>query len=207
MKISSELWRSFFIGNLNGLILVMLWFIVRAYGPLTIQEIKYYWQTYFEQRERNPIVQEAIDSNQFLLNIPAIQVKATIIPQVDPANPQNYNLALQQGVAHAKGSSLPGEKGRVYLFAHSANGPWMATKNNAVFYLLHQLKTKDVIIINFQGKAFLYEVSRQEIVSPKDVNQLYAGEQPELVLQTCWPPGTTLKALLVFAQPLVGKYF
>jgi len=78
---------------------------------------------------------------------------------------------------------------------------------NAVFYLLHQLKNKDVIIINYQGQAYLYEVTRQEVVSPQAVDQLYVGEQPELVLQTCWPPGTTLKALLVFAQPLLGKYF
>jgi sortase A len=87
--------------------------------------------------------------------------------------------------------------GNVYLFAHSADNFWDAGRYNAVFYLLKDLNEGDEIVIFYRGERYNYYVTGSQISDPQDVslitNATNGGEQ--LVLQTCWPPGTTLKRL------------
>lgn len=141
-------------------------------------------------------------SAQFGIVIPKIGANAPIIPNVDAAKPDIYLPALQKGVAHALGTVFPGIPGNIYLFAHSTDSFWNVGRYNAVFYLLKELETGDEIDVFFNGIRHVYRVVNRQIVDPTNVQFLTEPTTFEqLTLQTCWPPGTTLKRLLVFARP------
>ena len=46
-------------------------------------------------------------------------------------------------------------------------------------------------------------MDRIEIIDPDEVSLLTQAQESgeQLVLQTCWPPGTTWKRLIVIAKP------
>lgn len=140
----------------------------------------------------------------FSLVIPAIGASAKIYPNVDASNPDIFLPILQKGVAHAKGTVFPGMKGNIYLFAHSTDNFWDVGRYNAVFYLLKDLNKGDEIAIFFQGKRHNYVVTDSKIVDPSNISYIVNARnqsKEQLVLQTCWPPGTTFQRLLVFASP------
>lgn len=138
----------------------------------------------------------------FSLIVEKIGADAPIVPNVDPTNKAVYNEALKRGVAHALGTSFPGQAGVTYLFAHSTDTIFNVPRFNAIFYLLNDLVAGDRIVVFFDGKRHDYFVTEKSITEPEDVRYftLQTSEQI-LVLQTCYPPGTTWKRLLVVAKP------
>lgn len=141
----------------------------------------------------------------FSIIVEKIGADAPIIQGVDASNKLVYNAALKRGVAHALGTSLPGQPGVSYLFAHSTDTIFNVPRYNAVFYLLNDMVVGDRIVIFFNGKRYDYITTEKKITSPEDVSYftLKTTEQI-LVLQTCYPPGTTWKRLLVVAKPVVS---
>ena len=139
----------------------------------------------------------------FSLLIPKIGANARIFPNVDPSNPDVFLPILQKGVAHAAGTFFPGQKGSIYLFAHSTDNFWDVGRYNAVFYLLKDLKKGDEIVVFAQNVRHNYLVTKTEVINPSDVSfitHVQTGKEL-LILQTCWPPGTTWQRLMVFAEP------
>lgn len=140
-------------------------------------------------------------NREFSLIIPKIGVNAGVIPAVNPASPGEYLEALQKGVAHASTSFFPDEDGTVYLFSHSTNYDWFVKDLNAVFYLLKNLQTNDTIAIYYKGKQYLYRLTDKRIVKPTEISYLVPQSgKKRLILQTCWPPGSTTERLLLFAD-------
>jgi LPXTG-site transpeptidase (sortase) family protein len=139
----------------------------------------------------------------FSILIPKLGIDEQVVPNVDPDNPQDYLPVLQHSIAHAKGSVLPGDPGTVYLFAHSADNWWDIEHYNAVFYTLNNLSPGDEIVVFYENRRYNYFVSQQVISDPKDTTLLteqHSGPQ-QLVLQTCWPPGTDWKRMYIIAKP------
>src|SRR5690606_35035088 len=128
-----------------------------------------------------------------------------IFENVDPSNEIEYGKTLLEGVAHARGSAFPGYGGNTYIFAHSADSFWNVGRYNAVFYLLKELQPGDDVVVFFQNKRFNYEVTETKVVDATNLEYLKSdiGTGETLTLQTCWPPGTTWKRMLVFAKPKV----
>lgn len=143
-----------------------------------------------------------VDTN-FSVVIPRIGANERVTSNVNPSDGNEYLEVLKQTVAHARGSAIPGLSGTTYLFAHSADNFWDVGRYNAVFYLLKDLNSGDDISVFFQNKRFNYAVYDKKIVDPTEVGYLAAnlGQGERLILQTCWPPGTTWKRLLIFAKP------
>ncbi|MBP9687517.1 class E sortase [Candidatus Woesebacteria bacterium] len=139
-------------------------------------------------------------SASFSLSIPKIYAYADIVDNVDVSNEVIYKDALTKGVAHAQGTGYPGENKRIFLFAHSTDSLVNFSKYNAIFYDLRKLVVGDVIYIYYQDVKYTYEVTDRKIVSASDVSFLNPEEGPTMILQTCDPPGTTWKRLLVFAR-------
>jgi sortase A len=139
----------------------------------------------------------------FSIIVEKIGADAPIIPNVDASNKAAYTDALKRGVAHALGTSFPGEAGVTYLFAHSTDTIFNVPRFNAIFYLLNDLVPGDRVVIFFNNKRFDYAVTEKKITEPADVSYftLKTSEQI-LVMQTCYPPGTTWKRLLVVAKPV-----
>lgn len=139
---------------------------------------------------------------EFSIEIPSINVFSPVIANVDPFNPKEYLEKLKNGVAQAKGTSLPGRKGTMYLFAHSSDVPWRITRYNTAFFKLPFVKNGDKIIIRKDGKVYDYKVYEEKTIWPTELSYLTKPQGNILILQTCVPVGTSLQRLLVFAKPV-----
>lgn len=149
---------------------------------------------------RQQISPKSVD---FGIVIPKIGANEAVVMNVDPENPDAYNEVLKNSVAHARGTSLPGLGETTYLFAHSATTFWDVGRHNALFYLIKDLENGDDIVVFYNKKRHNYKVVGKETIDSDDTHFLTRdrGLGEELLLQTCWPPGTTLKRLIVIARP------
>lgn len=142
------------------------------------------------------------DTN-FSIIVPKIGINAAVIPSVDATNPDAYGEALSKGVAHSSTSFFPNENGAVYLFSHSTNYEWFVKDLNAVFYLMKNLEAGDIVVLVYKGTRYTYSITEKRVVNPDEVSYLTPIEGKRmLILQTCWPPGSTTERLLVFADLL-----
>ncbi|HUV46932.1 MAG TPA: sortase [Candidatus Bathyarchaeia archaeon] len=129
-------------------------------------------------------------------------ISAPIVAQVDVNDKNQYQKALSQGLVHAQSTSLPDEGRMVYIFGHSTNYAWFVKEINALFYQIEKLETGDRVKIEFNGQSFVYYVYDKKIVDYNDTNPIeQVANEDVLVLQSCWPPGTTLKRVLIFCRP------
>jgi len=143
-------------------------------------------------------------SSQFGLVIPKIFVNVSVTENVDASDVKKYQSALRRsgGVAHAAGTAVPDEMGAMYIFGHSTDFNFNVERFNAVFYLLNKLEKKDLIVVSYNGVLYKYRVAEKKIVGAKDISEIVnPNSRHKLVLQTCWPPGTTWKRLLIIAGP------
>jgi LPXTG-site transpeptidase (sortase) family protein len=139
----------------------------------------------------------------FELIIPKIGLETKVFANIDSSDEKEYQEILGKGIAHAQGTFFPGENGPIYLFGHSTNYQANVSKINAIFYLLKNLEPEDKIEIIYQGKTFIYKVAEKKITKPDDLSAINSNSDGEkLILQTCWPPGTTWHRLLVIAYPI-----
>jgi len=191
------------IGSLLIALGIILLFLI--YFPLLKQEIIYQGQQVLKNKNQQETSKEIIPvDNNFGLVIPKIEVNAKVFANVDAQNPKEYLPILVKGVAQAKGSFLPGQEGNVFIFAHSSDNVFNAARYNAVFYLLNKMEKDDEIFIYYQQQKFSYQVLGKKILNPGEMNGfLKTLKGKTLVLQTCFPPGTTLKRLLLIAKEII----
>ena len=140
-------------------------------------------------------------STEYGIIIEKINANAKIVPNVNPAKESEYSAALKNGVAEALGSTPPGQPGNLYLFSHSTDAPWNIIRFNAIFFLLRELEPGDRVIIFYGHKRYDYIVFDKLIAASNDVSYLTNRyDIPVLTLQTCDPPGTLLKRLIIRAK-------
>ena len=204
--------RVLLLFSVLGFVTFVLWLIM-VFLPVVFVEIKYQYQRTLSGMGVNSLRQlfvpdftgftlvgNASKNKDYGIIIPRLGIDEPVVFNVDPNDEQQYRAALKQGIAHASGTAYPGNNGVAYYFAHSST-PDLQLQYNAIFYLLNRLEAKDEIYIWHEAKRFKYEVVEKKIVAPEDLSFLSGAEVGEerLVLQTCWPPGTTRQRLLVFA--------
>jgi len=183
----------------NFLIFFSVIGLVFIFGPLLEAETRYN----FKKLTGASFDVSAVPGSEFSLVIPKIGAKAEVFKNTNPAKYDDYIKVLKQGVAHAAGTGLPGDKsGRnVFLFAHSSIFPWETGRINPVFYLLNKLDKNDLVYLYYQGKRYSYSVVEKKIIDPKDIKDInQPGNEGLLILQTCWPTGTTWRRLLIYAK-------
>lgn len=139
----------------------------------------------------------------FSILIPRIGASARVFPNVDPSNQNAFIPVLQKGVAHSQGTFFPGQKGNIYLFAHSTDNFWDVGRYNAIFYLLKDLGKGDEVVVFYKNVRHNYMVTDSKIINPEEVSYITKPDSGKelLILQTCWPPGTAWQRLMVFAEP------
>lgn len=202
----------------NFLVLFALFGISMTIGPALFYEIRYQIDTAsgtkYVVAQDVPSTLGKLSSNEKILTppdtlfsivIPRIGAASRVLINVDPNNETQYLQALQKGIAHAKGSVFPGMPGTSFYFAHSTDSFWNVGRYNAVFYLLKDMQVNDDIYLFFKNYRYNYKVTQTEILDPSDVNLLVNAQkntEEQIVLQTCWPPGTTLKRFVVIAKPV-----
>ena len=183
-----------FIANL--LIVASLALLVLIFWPIVKEEAKY-------DLNKALNIEYSVEpvNTEFSIVISKIGASAPIVPNVDPNNKDVYLSALRKGVAHALGTSFPGEVGNTFLFAHSTDTFYNLVRYNAVFYLIGKLKKGDEIDVWYRGEKYTYIIDKVLVVDAKDAYYMgKIGEGSTLTLQTCYPPGTTLKRLVVTAK-------
>lgn len=200
------------LAALIGLGTFILWLVI-TFAPVLRVEIQYQWRKltanvfqtnslaglFFPNITVDLRGGTAVNTQDGIV-IPKVYVDAPVVYNVDPNDASAYTVALRQGIAHASGTSYPDEGGLGYYFAHSS-APELRSQFNAVFYLLGKLEVGDEIFLWHDGQRYEYRVSETRVVPPSDVSFLQtSGPTETIVLQTCWPPGTTQQRKLVFAQ-------
>ncbi|MFA6135981.1 MAG: class E sortase [Candidatus Paceibacterota bacterium] len=149
----------------------------------------------------------------FRLIIPKIEIDVPII------SPQNSSTAavlaaMEDGTALYQGSSEPGEKGRSVILGHSSRATWYRGNYATVFSLISQLNVGDMFYILTQDKKFTYRVFRNQVLSPYQANQLFAGPVvyggmsnqnlisagSEIDLVTCYPVGSASNRTVIQAE-------
>lgn len=175
--------------------------VFKIYFPLAKAEIIY------QATKSSPLNKEIKPVNSdFSIVIPKIRVNANVVKNVDPFDSRIYQKALTQGVAHAKGSGLPGFPGNTFIFAHSAINWYQANQYNAIFYLTSKLEPGDEIFIYYKGSKYQYNVTEKKIVKGTDTSYLTNSlnstslNTSSLTLMTCWPPGSNLNRLIILAN-------
>jgi sortase A len=136
-----------------------------------------------------------------------------IIPKINVDVPADYNAkpdydsqmaSMQNGVAYfgiPGADSKPGQIGNTVLSGHSSNDIIDQGSYKFIFARLDQLNNGDTIYLNYNGKRYMYTVTKKQIVKPTNVSALvYKTDKPILTLITCTPLGTSLNRLLVTAE-------
>ncbi len=198
----------------NGLILASMIGLLFTFGPVLKTEVSYRAKKVLRETSRSsqttfgdllglpaPAQALAAPNASFSIVIPKIEAKAPIFANVDAGDQSEFGRVLSQGVAHAKGTFFPGMGEVIYLFAHSTDTPFNVTRYNAIFFLLRELEPGDEAVVFFDGKRYTYRVFEKTITAADDLSFFEPQGEEILVLQTCWPPGTTLRRLLVLAKP------
>lgn len=208
---------NFFIASGVALLAIAFW-------PTLSSEIDYRWEKIINRKykieEKHVVIEEKpspfaslLDqptpvktepvSKEFGIVIEKIGVNAPVISNVDVEKEEIYKEALKKGVAHAKGTALPGEDNNIYLFAHSSLNFWQLGKYATVFNLLRKLERGDRIVLFYQNNMYDYRVEEKRITEGFDTKPLTTQYEKEtLTLQTCHPPGTTFKRLIIIAPRL-----
>lgn len=198
-----------------GLTAVSLWSVIAVFGPVLIAEAGYQvktmqarlmgnygdWTAFMMPGPILPGFGQTLSDNEIGLVIPKIFVKEKVIIGVDPSSKPDYLKALQIGVAQAQGTALPGEPGLGYYFAHSSGMNILAPQKKAAFYLLGKLSSGDRIYLYSGDQVFSYQLTEMKVTEADDLSFLgERGGEERIVLQTCWPIGTSLRRLLVFGE-------
>jgi len=195
--------RAFIFGVGSGLLILGLASFLYLYIPLLTAYANYYLFPAKENKIVKPIPppSPSVDYEDFYLSIPKINASTQVFANTSPSNKDEYLEILKKGIAHAKGTGFPGTGKMIYLFAHSTDASYNIIRYNAVFFLLDKLKENDDIIVFFNNETYKYKVTKKKIVNADQAKYLsYKAEEETLILQTCWPPGTIWKRLLVFAK-------
>ncbi len=197
------------IGNI--LIVISLLGLFLTFGPGVKQEINYEVKKISGQKKDTEVKLQELKktlepvNTDFSILIPKINAAAPIVVDVDPFNEKEFLRVLKKGVAHAKNTSLPGSIGNIYLFAHSTDAFYNVGNYNAVFYLIGKLNTGDRVYIYYKSTRFEYQVYDKKVVAPEAIEYLNILEKGgrTLTLQTCYPPGTTLRRMVVLARQII----
>lgn len=204
----------------NTLIITGIIFSFFSFTPFIQQEVWYWWKTAFAGEKKDqvstatkpaPKKEELLPlsvkpkNTDFGVVVEKIGVNTPVVANVNANNYNEYIAALSAGVAHAKGTAFPGStkaaNNNVFLFAHSAINAIQARKYNSVFYLLRKLERGDRLVTFYKGKRYDYIVFDKRVVQATDVRYLTdPSKDPILTLQTCDPPGSSLRRLIVTAK-------
>lgn len=191
-----------------------MWWLWTIFGPVAraeatfqwksslhaLSEADYAWAEKLLPKINFELVPPEITQDMGLV-IPKLYIEEQIVQDVDPTNKAVYMPALREGIAHAAGSNKPGEGGLGYYFAHSSGLDAPMHGGNAVFYLLNKLESGDEVRIYRGGERHTYQVTTKWVTRADDLGFLRESYDAEtIVLQTCWPVGTSRNRLLVKAE-------
>lgn len=123
---------------------------------------------------------------------------------VESSNEDVYNLELKKGLAHFKGTPLPGDGGNSFIYGHSAVPAFFSNHGDLAETIFSKLDNVDIgneVVVNRDGKDLKYIVRNKKIVEASDFSVLQQnGDKETITMMTCWPLGVPSKRLIVIAE-------
>lgn len=152
-----------------------------------------------------PIVVDREYGSNMYISIDSVGIKGVkISPNVESIDEKVYDQYLKSGLAHFKGTPLPGDGGNSFIYGHSAVETFFNRHNNLPETILTRLESVDIgdkVNIVKDESTLEYIVRNKKIVSPDDFSILRSqGDKEVVTLMTCWPLGVGTKRLVVVAE-------
>jgi LPXTG-site transpeptidase (sortase) family protein len=147
-----------------------------------------------EEVEEKEESYEVCEKDEVVIDV--INISAPIV-ETEGLYSDDYKDALNNGVVRFPDSAYPGEEGLSVLLGHSAPLGWPDIRYDRVFTEIDKLKEGDVIEICYNNKLYKYTVIDEQIGKEvyevgEDVISLFHEEnKKELIVMTCWPPGSS----------------
>lgn len=161
--------------------------------------------------EQHILQEDTISENYrgiFYISIPALGFdRLPIDANVDSTSESAYQSALEDSLAHFKGTGLPisNVENNIVVYGHSANASYGPRRDDAyvAFSFLHELRVGDDIYLEIEGKTYHYKMYKSNIVEPNDVS-IITGTRGKrtLTLFTCWPGGDNNSRYVAIARPV-----
>ena len=150
------------------------------------------------------IINETYNRNM-QLNIPSVSInQVNIAPNVESKNEEIYNQYLTNGLAHFRGTPLPGDNGNSFIYGHSAVTSFFDSHPDlpeTIFTRLEEVDIGDKIEVFRDGEKLTYTARNKRIVEEDDFSIFQHNSHREtLTLMTCWPVGIGSKRLVVIAE-------
>ncbi|KKR05607.1 MAG: Fimbrial associated sortase [candidate division WS6 bacterium GW2011_GWF2_39_15] len=127
-----------------------------------------------------------------------------ITPNVESYDEKVYNLKLKSGLAHFKGTPIPGDGGNSFIYGHSSVPSFFKNNQNMPEIIFSKLDKVDIgaqVIVKRDGKDLKYIVRRKKIIEATDFSVLKTeGDKETVTMMTCWPLGIPSKRLIVVAE-------
>lgn len=99
---------------------------------------------------------------------------------------------LARGLWRRPATSTPGEGGNTVIAGHR-----FTYRGAAVFYHLDKISEGDRVVLYWEGKKYIYEVTRSYVVPPTALEVEAPTDEPRLTIYTCTPLWTSKSRLVV----------
>lgn len=112
---------------------------------------------------------------------------------------------MRHGVIHYPGTTMPGQRGNIFIAGHSTYYSSDPGKYKNIFIRLGELKKEEKIkIIIGCEEEYEYEIFQIEPVEPDDqrIFDMKNKDGCTLTLATCWPIGSYKKRLMIKARQI-----
>ena len=179
-------------------------------------EFAYYnpGQSYFSnltnqaQKQSEKVSRVSVDeeySKDMWVYIDSVDIeRVKITSNVESYDENVYNRYLKDGVAHFKGTPLPGDGGNSFIYGHSAITSFFRSNPDlpeTIFTRLENVDIGDEVRIEREDRILSYTVRRKHIAEAEDFSVLQPSSHRETItLMTCWPIGIGSKRLIVIAE-------
>jgi sortase A len=144
-------------------------------------------------------------SKDMYIEVESVGIKDIIItPNVESSEEEVYDQYLKRGVAHFKGTPLPGDGGNSFIYGHSSVESFFSRHKDlpeTIFTRLEDTEVGDDVYITRDNTSLHYIVRQKKIVEAKDFSILEPqGDKETVTLMTCWPLGIGTKRLVLVAE-------
>lgn len=143
-------------------------------------------------------------NKKMFVSVPSANINhIQITPNVNSYEKKVYDQALKHGVAHFKGTPVPGDGGNSFIYGHSglSNIFQRVNRPQLIFSRLEKVKIGDIIKIEKEGQTLKYIVTKKKLVAESDSTVLNSNSYKETVtLMTCWPLGIGTQRLVVMGE-------
>lgn len=158
-----------------------------------------------QTKQLKPVVVDKEYSKEMILSVASAGINnIKVSSNVESYDEKVYNLYLKSGLAHFKGTPLPGDGGNSFIYGHSAVPSFFSRNRDlpeTIFSKLEDVEIGDEVVVQKDGVDLKYIVRSKKIVQPTDFSILRSnGDKETITMMTCWPLGVPTNRLIVVAE-------